>query len=222
MVLARHIGDLQVAGLVGLAQQAERSGAGSGGHGLALQIGNALDARILLHQHAHVVAEDIGRKSHLFLALHQVGGRAALQIDRAVLHQRNAVARSHRLVIHLQVGQLQLGFDGIENLVADVHAVAHGLEVGIQVRETKRRLAVTQGDAARALDLVERGRALRHGARTCTHQGRNGHRTHPALFRLHIQHPLRHPGCICATGAGPDWRYRTFDLHLLFFGSYVP
>jgi hypothetical protein len=161
VVLAREVGHFEAAAAVGLAQEAERRGAAGGGHRLALQVGNAPDARIGLHQHAHVVAKDVGRERHLLLALDQVGGGAALDVDRAVLHQRHAVGRSHGLVLDLDGRQLELGLHRLDDAVADLDAVAHGLQVAVQVREAERRLAVAEGDGAARLDLGERVALLR-------------------------------------------------------------
>jgi hypothetical protein len=52
--------------------------------------------------------EDGGREADLFLTFEVVGGRAAFDVDRAVLDQRDAVGRGDRHQAGVDLGQLQL------------------------------------------------------------------------------------------------------------------
>ena len=93
---------------------------------------------------------------HLLLALDVVGRRAALEVDRAVRHQRNAVADVTGLQVDLEVRHLELGLDRVDDLHADVHRVADDLLLVVVVRERDRRLAMADRDRAGVLDLLQR------------------------------------------------------------------
>jgi hypothetical protein len=84
------------------------------------------------------------------------GGRAALQVDRAVRHERDAVGGSHELVVHLQVRVADRLLHVLDDARADVHGVAHGLLLVVVVRERNRRIPVTDRDRAGVLDLLQR------------------------------------------------------------------
>jgi hypothetical protein len=117
-----------------------------------------------LHQEARAGVEVVGREGDLLAALAVVGGRAALDVDRAVLQQRDSVGRGHRLVLELEVVAAGRLLDAVDDLLADLEAEAGRLRVAAEVRERDRRLAVGERHASALLDLVER-RRLREGER---------------------------------------------------------
>ena len=49
-------------------------------------------------------------KATSFWRVRVVGGRAALDVDGAVLHQRDAVLRGHRLMLHLERRHVESAF----------------------------------------------------------------------------------------------------------------
>jgi hypothetical protein len=60
-----------------------------------------------------------GRKRHVFLARRVVGCGAALDVDRSVLHQGNAVLRRDQLVLHADLLELQRLADVGDDTLAD-------------------------------------------------------------------------------------------------------
>jgi len=125
-------------------------------HGLAVPVGQALDARVGLHQEARAGVEVVDRKRHLLGAVAVVGGAAALQVDGAVLQQRDAVGRGHGLALYLQVGAAGRLLDLVDDALADVDAEARRLGLVVEVGKGDRRFAVGQRDAAAGLHLVQR------------------------------------------------------------------
>ena len=101
----------------------------------------------------------------LALALGVVAGRAALEIDRAVLDQRDPVLRRHRHEADGQRRQLELGLDRVEHLEHQVVRIADHLLLVVVVRERHRRLAVAEADRAGLGDPLERVRDLGAGRR---------------------------------------------------------
>ena len=138
------------------AHQLYAGGAGGGGHRLAIQLRQALDARCLLDRHAYVGDEGGRRKGHLLLPRFIVGGGAAFEVDRAVGHQRNAVLRGHRRMRDLERRKFQLRLDGIDDPVADVDVIADRLLLVVEIGERQRRFTNAQGDAGAVLDFLQR------------------------------------------------------------------
>ena len=131
-----------------------------GDDGLALEIVDLVDVARLLGDVA-AGGEEVGvGEPHLLLALGVVGGGAALQIDGAVGHQRNAGGRRDRVELHLELGELQLLLHGVDDLGADVHGEADGLLLVVEVGEGNRRFPEADGDGARLLDLLQRAAVL--------------------------------------------------------------
>jgi hypothetical protein len=64
------------------------------------------------------------REIRLLRAGGGVCGRAALEVDRAVLYERDPIGRRPEGVLHLQVGHAQLGLHRIHDLHAKVGAEA--------------------------------------------------------------------------------------------------
>ena len=58
------------------------------------------------------------RERDVLLARGVVGGRAALEVDRAVLHQRDAVLRGDRLVLDVELRAAELLLDVVGDLLA--------------------------------------------------------------------------------------------------------
>ena len=110
-------------------------GAGSRDQGLALHVVKLGDVRRLLGDQAVGGDESGRRERHLFLAVQVVGGRAALQINRAIGHQWNARGGGDRVEIDFQIRHFELGLDGIGDLHADVHRVADRLLLVVEVGE---------------------------------------------------------------------------------------
>lgn len=76
--------DTQLFFVIHLVEQLFRSGAGSDGHVLALEIVKIFDAGIFVHQKARAHNEECVGKIHLLLALAVVGGGAAFKVEGAV------------------------------------------------------------------------------------------------------------------------------------------
>ena len=180
---------------VHLLQDAVFGGAGGGHHGLALQVGKVLDARVLLHQHQHAVDEDVVRERDLLLALEVVGGGAALEIDRPVLQQRNAVLRRDRRELDLQLLAHCLFHAGNDHVGDFLRIAGDGVRVSL-VRERNRRLAIAHRDHARLLDLGQRVVRLRlrtgrqHGQRTGRSQRQATQNPFGRLQGLHASPPM--------------------------------
>ena len=120
-----------------------------------------------------VCGHEVGdRERYLLLPLEVVGGRAALEIDGPVRHQRNARRRGDRIQLHLQIRHLEIGLHRVDDLSAEIHRVADGRLLVVEVREGDRSVAVPERDRARLLDLLER--ALLRVCRRCDQQSAQG------------------------------------------------
>ncbi|MNF64937.1 hypothetical protein D3C84_466830 [compost metagenome] len=171
MVLGRD--DVHAHLLVGVhaLEQAFGGGAGGGHHVLALEVGEVGDARGLPGQQAGAHLEDAHREIHLLLALDVVGGGAALQVDGAVLHQRDARLRGHQVVAHLQLGQRQLLLDRLDRLELQVMGETHRLLRAVaEIGEGDGGVAVAEDDGAGFLDLLQ-GAGQFFGQRRGAEQG---------------------------------------------------
>ena len=156
MVLAVELLEVHASGALVLAQQLHRGRSGRRRDGLAVQVGDALDAGALLGRDAHFLDVHRRREGDVLLARRVVGGRAALEVDGAVLDQRDAVLRRHRLVLHFELGQAELLLDVGDDVRADVVVKAGVLAVAERERERARRLADAFGDDPGVLDLLQR------------------------------------------------------------------
>ena len=179
MVLAHYVLEFNTFGTLVLAQQLHRCGACGGGHGLAVQVLDILDTRVLAGGNAHLL--DIGGvgKVHVLLTVHVIGGRAALDVHRTVDHQRNTVLRGHRLVFLVNL-LAQLLFQIRNNVLGHFGVEAHVLAITQGIAQCARRLAHPQRDAARRIDLGQRVIGLRHCA-TC----RQSHHRYRQQMFLH-------------------------------------
>ena len=155
MVLRAGDLDAELLLLVQLAQESLGRGPRGDHRVLSRQVGDILDAAVLARQQPRPDDEDGVGERDLLLPLEIVRGRAALDVDGAVLHQRNAVLRRHRLPLDVELGQaqllLQVGGDALRHLgvEADVLAFAEG------VRQRAGRAAHAHDHGARVLDLLE-------------------------------------------------------------------
>ena len=156
MVLAEDFLEVHAGGLLVLAQRLHRSGAGGRGDVLAVELGDRGDARVGLHRDAHFL--DIGGdgEGDILLPRGVVGSRAALQIDGAVLHQRDAVLRGHRLELDLHLGQTELLLDVGQDVLAHFSVEAGVLAVAQRVRQGAGGLAHAERHRAAFLDLGQR------------------------------------------------------------------
>ena len=112
VVLAEHLLEVHVRRRArACAASAPRSCRWSWRPFLPLSCAMRVDARVGLDRDAHFL--DVGgqRERDVLLARGVVGGRAALEVDGAVLHQRDAVLRGHRLVLDVELGQAELLLD---------------------------------------------------------------------------------------------------------------
>ena len=91
MVFAKHFFEVHARCTLVFAQSLHRSGAGGGGDVFAIELGDAGDARVGFHSDAHFFHEGGVQEAHVFLTGGIVGGGAALNVNGAVLHERNAV-----------------------------------------------------------------------------------------------------------------------------------
>ena len=125
MVLAQLGRQLDIVVMAVFAQQLHGGGPRRSCHGLAVQLLERGHGRVCAHGHAHLA--DIGGdgKRDLLLAAEVVGGGAAAQIHRAVLHQRHGVLRGDGHVFDLGAGR-DLG----QHLFAQLHVVAGEAVVG--------------------------------------------------------------------------------------------
>ena len=105
---------------------------------------------------AHFLDVERRREGDVLLARRVVGGRAALEVDGAVLHQRDAVLRGHRLVLDVELGHAELLLDVGDDPLADVVVKAGVLAVAERVGQRARRLAHAHRDGAAVLDLLQR------------------------------------------------------------------
>ncbi|MNY18960.1 hypothetical protein D3C86_1523690 [compost metagenome] len=158
MVLGADDVGAQLLLVVHLAQQALGRRASGGHHVLALQVGPVLDAAILLHHDAGADDEDAGRERDLLLAFQVIGRGTALDVDRAVLQQRDPVLRGNRNFLNLQVRQLQLVLHGFHDLHIDIVGIAHLAHAAKVVVERNRGIPHTQRNNTRVLDLLQRAR----------------------------------------------------------------
>ncbi len=178
-------------------QDAVFGGAGGGDHSLALQVREVLDAGVLLHQHQHAVDEDVVGERHLLLTFQVVGGGAALEVDGAVLQQRDPVLRGDRCELDLQAGQAERLLHPVDDQVGDLLRVAGDVAAAGLVRERDRRFAVADGDHARLLDLRQGVVRLRLRAGRQHRQGAG---------RGHRQAAQRAPGRVQGLHGSPPFR----------------
>jgi hypothetical protein len=111
---------------------------------------------LAFHRNAHFLDERGDGKGHVLLARGVVGRGAALDVDRAVLYQRNAVLRGDGLILDLELGQTELLLDVGQRAGADVHMEADVLAITQGVAQCAGRLAHTHRDGAAVLDLLQR------------------------------------------------------------------
>jgi hypothetical protein len=145
VVLAKDFLEVDAIGTLMLAQQLHRGGARGGGHVLVFELGDRGDARIGLHGNAHFFNISGVHKCHVFLTGRVVGGGATLDVHRAVLHQRNAVLRSHGLELDVQFlahGFFDVANDALANFVVETGVLA----ITQCVRQRTRRIAHPHGD----------------------------------------------------------------------------
>jgi len=170
MVLAEHFLEVHARGTLVFAQQLHRGGARGGGHVLAVELVQRGDAGVGLDRDAHFLDVGGDGEGHVLLARGVVGGGAALDVDRAVLHQRNAVLRGHRQVLDFQLlagGLFEVGDDALAQVIVETGVLA----VAERVRQGARRVAHAHGDAAGGLDLGDRVIGLGQGGAGGNGQG---------------------------------------------------
>ena len=124
--------------------------------GFAFKIVDRLEISRLFGHEAVGGNEMRNGEGDLLLPIEIVCGGAALEIDGAVRDQRNTGGRGDWIELHLQLVELELGFDRIHDAIAEIHGIAHDLLLIVIVGEWHRGFAVTQGDGAGLLDLLER------------------------------------------------------------------
>ncbi len=174
--------------------------------GLAFKIVERFEVSRLF-RHEAIGGHEVGdRERDLFLPLEVVGGRAALKVDRAVCHQRNAGGRGDGLQLDLEFAELEVRLHRVDDLVAEVHRIADDLLLVVIVGERKRRFAMADRDRAGILDFFERT-LLRGGGAGEQADGRNSHdhrlQTHRNPRKsLHINGP----GAAMVPVAGPYHR----------------
>ena len=91
-----------------------------------------------------------------------VGGRAALDIDGTVLHQRDAVGGSDRHQLDVELGQLLVFLNRLGDLEQNFVGEADDLLLVVVVRERNRGLTVTEGNRTGFFDLLQRRALLRN------------------------------------------------------------
>ena len=124
-------------------------------HRLALEVVVVLDAGGLLDDDLGAGHEIGGREGNLLLALDAVGGGAALHVDIAAGKDRNAGLGGDGNELDLEFGHLELGLDRIDDLQADIDAVADRTLFVVQVGERDRGIAMPDFHDAGVLDLLQ-------------------------------------------------------------------
>ena len=139
-------------------------GAGSGHHILARKVGKAFDPAVLGREQLALYVDKPVGECHLLLALSRHAGGPALQVDSAVLHQRDAGLGRHQVVLHLEVAHCGFLLNTLDNPVCQVHRVAHRFTTVIpHVGKRHRRIAVAKGDGLGAGDLAQSALQWRFG-----------------------------------------------------------
>src|SRR5256885_250770 len=166
VVLGARDLDVELFLLVELAKEPLGGGPGADHGVLPGEIGEVLDAGILAGEEPCPDDEQAVREGDLLLALEIVGGGAALDVHRAVLHERDPVLRGDRDELHLQARRVQFLLQRRDDLEGEVLRVADHLLLIVVIRERNRRLAVADGDDPALLDLAQGGtRILRRESR---------------------------------------------------------
>ena len=96
------------------------------------------------------------RKLHLLLPRQCIGGGVALQVNGAVRHQRHACLGNFRVVLHLQIGQVQFSLDGSDDLVAEVDGVADRLLLVAKIQKGQGSIARAERDGIALFDFLQR------------------------------------------------------------------
>src|SRR5215212_9852457 len=97
---------------------------------------------------------------HLLLTLCIVGGRSAFKVDGPVGHQRNPGRRGDGIELDLELVELELLLYRVDDLVTDVHRKTDRLLVIVEIGKRYRGVAMTEGDRAVFLDVLQRAREL--------------------------------------------------------------
>ena len=153
MVLGNGDIHAQVFFLVQYRHLLDGRGAGRGHQRLAAQVFQRLDVRTFLGQDAVADHEHGRRKGDLLLAFQVVGGRAALEVDGAIGHQRNPVGRSDRAHHHFEFTQTQVFLQGGDHLHAQVNRIPLVLLFVVEIGKRHRAIAHAERDGAGFFDL---------------------------------------------------------------------
>ena len=79
-----------------------------------------------------------------------------IEVDGAVLHQRDPVLRGHRLILDINLGHAELLLEVGDDVLADIVVKAGVLAVAEGEGERARGLAHAHRDRAAVLDLLQR------------------------------------------------------------------
>jgi hypothetical protein len=101
-------------------------------------------------------------------------GRTALNVDGAVLHQRDAVLRGYRLVLDVQLGHAELLLHVGQGALTQFDMEAGELAVTEGKREAAGRLADAHGGGAAVLDLLQGATRILRQDGECDSSKRNG------------------------------------------------
>jgi hypothetical protein len=118
VILALHDGHPKLLLIVHLVDEQRRVGAGGHGDGLAAQIVRALDVPVGTGDPFELRNEERVGKSDLLLSTAHIGGRSALDVDRAVGDQRDAGGRRHRVVLDVETSQTELRLHRLHDMLA--------------------------------------------------------------------------------------------------------
>ena len=138
-----------------LAQMLHGGRAGGGGDVPAVQLCDGSNPGIGLDGDAHLLDVGGGGKRHVLLARGVVGGRAAFDVHRAVLHEGNAVLRGDRLVLDIQIGHAQLLLDVRQCALAQFHMESGELAVAEGEGQAAGGFAHAHGHGTAVLDLLQ-------------------------------------------------------------------
>ena len=144
--------------LVGVHRLEDALGGGtSSGHDVfAFQVSEVLVRRVLFGQQARTDFEDADREVDLLLAFNVVGGGTTLNVNGAVLHQRDTGLGGNEVVLDLQVRHVELFFQPFNDSQLHIMGVANRFAGSVRdVGERNGGVTMPKGDGAGFFDFLQ-------------------------------------------------------------------